>query len=112
MPDKNQSCQTCANYVRDSSMSPPPLQTLLEQHVGTILQVMVAALLAWSLQTTIALGNDVSVLKVQLTSLMDSVRTGTNDRYRATEAMKDFSRIDTEIRRLDSRIGSVEGKGR
>ena len=85
-------------------------KTLIEQHLGTILQILVVALLGWSLSTTQTLTKDVEVLKVQMLALTTTINQGTNDRYRGTDAAKDFAAVREEITRLERRVNKVEDK--
>jgi hypothetical protein len=85
-------------------------KTLIEQHLGTILQILVVALLGWSLSTTQTLTKDVEVLKVQMMSLTSTINQGTNDRYRGTDAAKDFAAVREEMARLERRVNKIEDK--
>ena len=85
-------------------------RSAIEQHVGTILQIIVVALLGWSLKTTQELSNDVSVLKVQVAALQTLVTQGTADRYRAADADRDHNRIYSDIRAIDGRVSRLEDK--
>jgi hypothetical protein len=80
----------------------------MEQHLGTILQIMVVALLTWSLSTTMTLSKDVEVLKVQVQAMTAAINQGTNDRYRGTDAARDFAAVRDELLRLDRRLQRVE----
>jgi len=82
----------------------------LEQHIGTLLQIMVVALLAWSLSTTQNLTGDMAVLKVKVESLTTALNQGTNDRYRGTDAAKDFAAVRSELAYLERRIAVLEQK--
>lgn len=82
----------------------------LEQHIGTLLQIMVVALLAWSLSTTQNLTGDMAVLKVKVESLTTALNQGTNDRYRSTDAAKDFAAVRSELAYLERRIAVLEQK--
>jgi hypothetical protein len=82
----------------------------LEQHIGTILQITVVALLGWSLMTTQNMTSDMAVLKVKVESLTISIQQGTNDRYRSTDAAKDFAAIRQEIQFVERRVSSLESK--
>jgi hypothetical protein len=84
--------------------------SILEQHIGTILQIGVVALLAWSLMTTQTMSKDVEVLKVKLESMSASISQGTNDRYRGTDAARDFAAVRQEIAFMERRIANLEGK--
>jgi len=85
-------------------------KTLIEQHLGTILQILVVALLGWSLSTTQTLTKDVEVLKVQMLALTTTINQGTNDRYRGTDAAKDFAAVREEMSRLERRVNKLEDK--
>ena len=82
----------------------------LEQHIGTILQVMVIALLGWSLQTTVTLRTEVGVLQAKLEAVQAAMLRCTNDRYRSSDAARDFRSVWDEIARLDKRMGNCESR--
>jgi hypothetical protein len=80
----------------------------LEQHIGTILQVTVVALLGWSLMTTQSMTSDMAVLKVKVETLTLTINQGTNDRYRGTDAAKDFAGVRQEIQFIERRVNVLE----
>lgn len=82
----------------------------LEQHIGTILQVMVVGLLAWSLSTTQSMSKEVEVLKVRVEALSQTINQGTTDRYRGADAIKDFRGVWEELSRHEKRIQSLEDR--
>lgn len=82
----------------------------LEQHIGTILQITVVALLGWSLATTQTMSQDVAVLKVRVEALSTAVNQGTTDRYRSSDAAKDFAAVRAEIQFLERRVQTLESK--
>ena len=84
--------------------------SILEQHIGTILQIGVVALLAWSLMTTQTMSKDVEVLKVKLEAMSTSMQQGTNDRYRGTDAARDFAAVRQEIAFMERRLANLESK--
>ena len=84
--------------------------SILEQHIGTILQIGVVALLAWSLMTTQTMSKDVEVLKVKLESMSTTMQQGTNDRYRGTDAARDFAAVRQEIAFMERRLANLEAK--
>ena len=92
------------------NMSNQEDRSILEQHIGTILQLLVVALLGWSLSTTMTMTKDVEVLKVQVTALTSTINQGTNDRYRGTDAAKDFAAVREEMNRLERRTTKLEDK--
>lgn len=84
----------------------------LEQHVGTIMQAAVIGLLAWSLKTNVELTNQVGILQVQVSSLQAAVSQGTTDRYRGSDAARDFSAVWAELNRHSVRMDGLESKHR
>ena len=83
-------------------------KSMLEQHIGTLLQIMVVALLGWSLNTSVALRTEVSVLQTQMSALQTTLAQGANDRYRGTDAARDFSATWDSINRLSNRVSAAE----
>jgi hypothetical protein len=84
--------------------------SILEQHIGTILQIAAVSLLGWSLMTTQSMTNDMAALKVKVETLTYTINQGTNDRYRGTDAAKDFAGVRNEIQFLERRVTAIEGK--
>ncbi len=84
----------------------------LEQHIGTILQITVVGLLAWSLSTTQNMSKEVEVLKVRVESLSATISQGTSDRYRGADAVKDFRSVWDELTRHEKRIQHLEERRR
>lgn len=84
----------------------------LEQHIGTILQTVVVALLGWSLITTQSLTRDMAVLQSQVSALTATVNQGAVDRYRGSDAAKDFSAIRNELQFIERRVSDLEGRRR
>ena len=80
----------------------------LEQHIGTIMQVMVVGLLAWSLRSNVELTTQMGIVQAKIENLQATVNQGTNDRYRGSDAAKDFSGVWAEMARLDSRLSRIE----
>lgn len=76
----------------------------LEQHIGTILQVMVIGLLGWSLSTTVAMNREMGEFKATVVSLQANLNAATNDRYRASDATRDHAAIWADIQRTDVRV--------
>lgn len=87
-----------------------PPRTAIEQHIGTILQILVVGLLAWSLSATVQTGQDIGVLKVKVESMQTTLSQGTNDRYRGSDAARDFKAVENELARIDRRIQALELK--
>ena len=84
--------------------------SIIEQHIGTILQVMVVALLGWSLSNTVDMRTDMGIMKVKMEAVQTSIQQGASDRYRAADAARDFKTVWDEQQRLDSRLSKCEGK--
>lgn len=81
-----------------------------EQHVGTIMQVLVIGLLGWSLKTSVDMRTEIGVLQVKVEALQSVVSQGTNDRYSGTDAARDFAAVWAELQRDDVRISRCEGR--
>ena len=84
--------------------------TRLEQHIGTILQIVIVGLLAWSLSTTVETSKKVAVLESSVQNLTVTIGQAANDRYRATDAARDLSGIRQEIQFVERRVQSLEGR--
>jgi hypothetical protein len=84
--------------------------SILEQHIGTILQIMVIGLLGWSLTTTVDMRTDMGIMKAKMEAVQTALAQGTNDRYRAADAARDFKAVWDEVARIESRITRCEGK--
>lgn len=80
----------------------------LEQHVGTILQVMVVGLLGWSLKTSVDLRSEIGILQAKVEAMQTTMAQGTNDRYRGTDAARDFQAVWGELGRLGTRMERCE----
>lgn len=85
-------------------------RSLLEQHIGTILQIGVVGLLAWSLITTQTMSKDVEVLKVKLEAMSLAIAQGTQDRYRSTDAARDLAAVRQEMQFLERRLVNCENR--
>ena len=69
----------------------------IEQHIGTILQVMVIALLGWSLSTTVSLKTDVDVLKTQVSMLNNTIQQGVADRVAVAAIRADVINFERRL---------------
>jgi hypothetical protein len=85
-------------------------RSTIEQHIGTILQIAVVGLLGWSLLTIQGMSKDMEVLKVKVESMNSTMTQGTTDRYRGTDAARDFAAIRQELQFLEKRLNAVESK--
>lgn len=84
----------------------------LEQHVGTIMQVMVVGLLAWSLKTNVDTRAEIGILQAKVESMQATLAQGTNDRYRASDAARDFGMVYRQMENMDARIQRLEERRR
>lgn len=80
----------------------------LEQHIGTIMQVIVVGLLAWSLKSNVELTTQMGIVQAKIENLQATVNQGSADRYRGADASKDFAAVWAEVARLDSRLSRIE----
>lgn len=80
----------------------------LEQHISTIMQIMVVGLLAWSLKSNVELTTQMGIVQAKIENLQATVSHGAQDRYRGTDAAKDFSAVWAELSRHDSRLSKLE----
>ena len=83
-------------------------RSLIEQHVGTILQLTVVGLLGWSLMTSVSLQRDVGILQSQLNAMQTTISQGTSDRYRGSDAARDQAAIWSDLNRKDQRLNQLE----
>jgi Na+-translocating ferredoxin:NAD+ oxidoreductase RnfG subunit len=77
--------------------------SLMEQHIGTVLQIMVIALLSWSLTTTVNLRTDVSILQSQLQAVTASLNQALNDRYVIASLRSDIVNLERRCSELEKR---------
>ena len=80
----------------------------LEQHIDTIMQIMVVGLLAWSLKSNVELTTQMGIVQAKIENLQATVSQGTTDRYRGSDATKDFSAVWAEVARIDARLSRIE----
>lgn len=81
-----------------------------ERHVGALLQVVTTAILLWTGNTLIDLREQVAVLKVQSDSMQAIIAQAGTQQYSISDANKDFSRIDGDIKKLDGRVSNIEDR--
>ena len=82
--------------------------SILENHIGTIVQASILGVLGWILLTVIGLRTEVGVLQARIASLEASVAQGTTDRYRGSDAARDLAAIWQEFDRREVRIKRLE----
>jgi len=86
--------------------------SIMEQHIGTILQITVIGLLGWSLMTTVELRTSIGVMQAKMEAVQTTLSQGTSDRYRGSDASRDFKAVWDEMNRRDDRLSKVESKMR
>lgn len=82
----------------------------LEQHIGTIMQVLVVGLLAWSLKTNVEMTTQIGILNVKVEALSATVSQAGQDKYRNTDAVKDLAGVWAEFGRVNARLNRLEGQ--
>ena len=82
--------------------------SVMEQHIGTILQVTVIGLLGWSLVTTVDLRTDIGIMKAKMEAVQATLAQGTSDRYRGSDAVRDLKIVWDEFNRHDMRLKTLE----
>lgn len=80
----------------------------LEQHVGTIMQVLIVGLLAWSLKTNVETTTQIGILQSEVRNLQLTVQQGTTDRYRGSDAARDLAAVWSELTRHSARMDKLE----
>lgn len=83
-------------------------RSLIEQHIGTILQLAVVGLLGWSLNTTYDMSVDLGTLKKQVSMMEATIGQGTTDRYRGADAARDQAAIWSDLQRKENRLTQLE----
>lgn len=85
----------------------------LERHIQSIAQIIIVGLCAWMAKTThetsleiARLSEQVRNMSIQIVSLEDKTR----DRYKTTDAARDFGQVYDRITDLSVRIRSLEEK--
>lgn len=89
-----------------------PEKSAVEQHIGTVLQILVVGLLTWSLSATVQTGQDVSVLKVKVEAMQTTLAQGAADRARGADAARDVKMVENELARIERRLQQLENMGR
>lgn len=79
-------------------------KSALEQHVGTIMQVMVIGLLGWSLSTTASMNREMGEFKATVVALQANIAAATSDRYLASDAARDHASIWADLQRTDAHL--------
>jgi hypothetical protein len=84
----------------------------IEQHIGTIMQIMVIGLLGWSLKTNVDTRTEIGILQAKVEAMQHTISQGTSDRYRGSDAARDNAAIWAELQRQNSRITQIEDRRR
>nr|CRH06155.1 conserved protein of unknown function [Candidatus Magnetococcus massalia] len=88
---------------------PTPSHNGLERHVQTVLTMGVAALMAWQLTTIEQMRVELAILSGRVDALAARVDEASSERYRSTDAHRDFALRDQAIKALEARVEQVEG---
>ncbi len=98
---------------RDDSYT-APARSAVERHFQTFVGVVMVALLFWIFNSVQDLTVKVAVqnLNIQILSkTIEKLSVDTDDRYRSTEAKRDFYIRDAEINDIKKRITNLERRG-
>lgn len=82
----------------------------LEQHIGTLMQILIVGLLGWSLKTNVDTTTQIGILQAEVRNLQATVSQGTNDRYRGTDAARDLAAVWSELNRHAVRMDKLESR--
>ena len=82
----------------------------LEQHIGTILQMMVLGLLAWTLKSSVETQTDVGILKAKVEALQIAVAQGASEQYSRADAQKEFGHVWAELGRIHNQLERLEAR--
>lgn len=91
-------------------MNAPTNNWRLEQHIGTIMQIVIVGLLGWSLKTNVDTTTQIGILQAEVRALQASVSQGTTDRYRGADAARDLGAVWAELNRHALRMDKLEAK--
>lgn len=69
----------------------------IERHAGTVMQALIIGLLAWTGISLVTIQKDVAILQTEITALKIGINQGTNDRYRGSDAARDFAAVYREL---------------
>ena len=104
-----------------ADMSTPEERTTFERHFQTAIQITLVALIIWAGQQLVTTSHRVVSLEVKVGALEAAVMQGTDDRYRARDAERDFNTIrrelaesnrlhDTYHRNIEERLKKLEAR--
>lgn len=80
----------------------------LERHIQTILTLGVVGLMSWQLVTIEEMRVELAILSGRVDALAARVDEATTDRYRTTDASRDFALRDQVIKGIEYRVQQVE----
>lgn len=75
-----------------------------ERHLQTLISSAALLLLGWLFTQTQDMGNQISRMSEQIGFLRLQVQSGLEDRYRASDAAKDFAARDQRITEIKERL--------
>lgn len=76
----------------------------LEQHIQTVITVVVGALLLWTGSTLVDIKQEVTTLKVQVVMMQSQLQAGVDDRFRGSDWRREKEIIDDKFRRIESEL--------
>lgn len=69
-----------------------------------ILFTILIAVMGWIFNNLMSANSEIKVLRAEVISLKEVMRNKTKDRYHRTDAVRDFNRVDTELRDIKVRL--------
>ena len=104
-----------------NDVSTPEQRNTFERHFQTAIQITLVALIIWAGQQLVTTSHRVVSLEVKVGALEAAVMQGTDDRYRARDAQRDFDAMRREMtetnrlhdiyhRNIEDRIKKLEGR--
>ncbi len=85
-----------------------PTRNALERHFQTLVGAVALALLFWIFSSVQELNITVARQSEQIVELANKVAAGTNERYRISDAIRDFADRDRRLDRLETRVEKLE----
>jgi hypothetical protein len=76
----------------------------LEQHIQTVITVVVGALLLWTGSTLVDIKQEVTTLKVQVVMMQGQLQSGIDDRFRGSDWRREKEVLDDRFRRIETEI--------
>lgn len=86
---------------------------IIERHFQSLVLALIVALVGWNLKTTV--DTQIVVARQEekiagLTRLIKLITTDMDDRYRLTDAKRDFAAVYVSMGHLEKRVDRIEGR--